>query len=354
MFLGAAKRCGMTAVVSRSTILQCPTCQKRYCVEDTRLKDWAYRVRCYSCRKIFDARRVRINPRLHSPKSDVSSEGAGSTHALPLFGLSPTANLCEMKLDDYTKIERVTSLDDSSCFIALGTQLSIQGGFPDEALSSFDVNDLSEAERVVRDSILENQKKGGHFPEVRALPVRDASSSFSLPGTRLGLTFSEAVSQKKRRMSFGRYTLMLFCFVFLFGVGIFLQRNDFVGFFPSSYKAMKTFSHFWGKDTAWPKRTHSIHLQAVEIRSDSQEESQLLLTGLLSNKGSQNLAFPSLEVLFLDSEGSLLKKEVFSPEQYLSRDILEKGFLPQSEKNFKLLIPRGSLTKLDSFQVVLR
>ncbi|WP_092485612.1 zinc-ribbon and DUF3426 domain-containing protein [Candidatus Ichthyocystis hellenicum] len=348
----------MNAAVCSDTILQCPTCYKRYRVADERLRRCGYRVRCGGCRGVFDARSVRLNPTVCVPQGikkeedkseeDRREENKSEDNGFSLpWSVCPSAAVCEGNVDEYTKIERVASVDDSSCLIGGVTQL---GAFTlmDDSLTTFDSSSLSE-EDICHSA-----------PDVKpvVLGTRENEASVTVAPDNGPRTFSEAFrcEGKKGRLNVTKGVFSKFCIVvaFSFAIGIFCERDEFVGFFPSSYNFLKKVSSFFGKSVSWPHSNWQISLRALEMRVDQQDNEKLVLTGVLSNRSYQNLSFPSLEITFLDSDGVVLRKEVLSPSSYVGNTRERAGFAAKSQVSFSSIIKHNELIKVDGFQVFLR
>ncbi|CUT17317.1 MULTISPECIES: zinc-ribbon and DUF3426 domain-containing protein [Candidatus Ichthyocystis] len=342
----------MNAAVCSDTILQCPTCYKRYRVADGRLRKCGYRVRCGGCREVFDARSVRLNPAVCSPQL-IKENKRENEFSLP-WPVCPGVTVCGENVDEYTKIERVASVDDSSCLIGGVTQL---GAFTlmDDSLTTFDSSSFS-------------SDSGGCDPGNVPLDVRgikhvvlgahegglSAQVSFD-KGLR---TFSEAFrcEGKKARINVAKGVLSRFFIVTIVfaALAVFYERDEFVGFFPGSYNFLQRVSAFFGKTVVWPHSNWQISLRAVEMRLDQQDAEKLVLTGVLSNRSYQNLSFPSLEITFLDSDGVVLRKEVLPPSSYIGDGRVNLGFAARSQIRFSSVIKNNNLIKVDGFQVSLK
>ncbi|WP_092403143.1 zinc-ribbon and DUF3426 domain-containing protein [Candidatus Ichthyocystis sparus] len=353
----------MNVATCSDTILQCPTCRRRYRVADDRLKVCSYKVRCGSCRGTFDARCARINPVIRAfPKTltkcevkEVSNIVNNIKGVASSWQVRPGVTVCNNNVDSYTKIEKIASVDDSSHIIGGVTQLAAVT-LMDDSLTSFDSNELlpSEHEHDFGFSLL-NMRKPLTYPDVR--PVSSgrycSDNDVCIDSEDSIRTFSESLRMEGKRKTGSVFVANLTAgIILLITITIFMHRNDFVGFFPSTYNVMRRMSLFLGKNLSWPCKNDQISVRALELRFDRGDK--LLLTGVLKNRSYQNLLFPSLEIRLLDDNGVILRKDVLSPSRYLREHNEKDGFHAGSRIFFSTPIDGGSLKKLDGFQVYLR
>ncbi len=134
-------------------------------------------------------------------------------------------------------------------------------------------------------------------------------------------------------MSIGSVLLL---FILLFQAA-YIFRNSLAASFPTFKPALESLCAPFGCRLELPTQIDDISIESSDFQALAGHDNTLTLSMLLRNRSRTAQTWPQLELTLNDANDQPIARRIFSPKEYLPRDIsVAKGFPPYSEQSVKV------------------
>jgi predicted Zn finger-like uncharacterized protein len=282
----------------------CPSCQTIFRVTSEQLRKRAGKVRCGSCRTVFDA----LNGLL---------DDAGALPPAPSVWQAPTV---------------------AAAALAPATRAAAAHSSPEEAVAAVRAS-LADAEASPLGppaaatepefASLEPELALSDLPAAAEdlLPTR-AARELPEHGRWLEEVTSPTASPVEQSLTRPFAIVAALLVVTLAGQLVFHFRSTIASRVPALRPAFEGLSEALGSKLPLPRHAELLSIETSDLQTDPERNKLLSLQATLRNRASYAQAYPALELTLTDTNDKAVARRVFLPEQYLPPAALDDESLP--------------------------